>query len=325
MTTQFAESIQAEGTVYFDRLIGGVYQGLQRFPGPVKLETKFTGKTIEVTTKEKGKYNQIIASGAYPEPAELALTLNGVSPASLAMALMGVDAAFSQGSGTVAVELTAKLGRNGEIGKKNIAANSVAVGLKSEEVTVTLTRSSNTATATKTTHGYTSGDKVVISGANEADYNGLHTITVTDADTFTFAVSGTPDTPATGTIKALKMKYVAGTDFSVNHAMGLVYFDPAGTIADAATVVIAASHNAVDARKIVPGTTALVKGRLLFDGKSLLDETPIPLEIYEVSLTSDKAIDWLSDKPIEISLKGRMVTPDGKDGPMEVLTNVTFS
>lgn len=63
-----------------------------------------------------------------------------------------------------------------------------------------ITRSSSTATVTTTApHGLATGDVVVVSGATETEYNGDFSITVTGASTFTYAVSGTPATPATGT------------------------------------------------------------------------------------------------------------------------------
>lgn len=64
-----------------------------------------------------------------------------------------------------------------------------------------ITRSSTTATVTTSTaHGYVTGQKVVISGATQADYNGAFTITVTNATVFTYTVANSPATPATGTI-----------------------------------------------------------------------------------------------------------------------------
>jgi hypothetical protein len=65
-----------------------------------------------------------------------------------------------------------------------------------------ITRSSTTATATATAHGFTTGDQVNIRGADQDDYNGDFLITVVDPDTFTYTVSGSPATPATGTIVA---------------------------------------------------------------------------------------------------------------------------
>lgn len=66
-----------------------------------------------------------------------------------------------------------------------------------------ITRTSTTATVTTTAnHGLTNNDTVVIVGANQNEYNGTYTITVTGVNTFTYTVSGTPATPATGTIQA---------------------------------------------------------------------------------------------------------------------------
>lgn len=68
------------------------------------------------------------------------------------------------------------------------------------QASISITRSGSTATVTHTSHGLTSGDKVLIAGADQDEYNGVKTITVTGASTYTFTVSGTPTTPATGTI-----------------------------------------------------------------------------------------------------------------------------
>ena len=65
-----------------------------------------------------------------------------------------------------------------------------------------VTRSSTTATVTTPVkHGLDDGQKVILTGADQSDYNGEKTITVASDSTFTFTVSGSPTTPATGTIK----------------------------------------------------------------------------------------------------------------------------
>ena len=74
--------------------------------------------------------------------------------------------------------------------------------LGTDQAVANLTRSSTTATATVTAHGYTTGDQVNIRGADQNDYNGDFLVTVVDADTFTYTVAGSPATPATGTIVA---------------------------------------------------------------------------------------------------------------------------
>lgn len=63
---------------------------------------------------------------------------------------------------------------------------------------VSITRSGSTATVSHTAHGIADGKKVLIRGATEQEYNGVHTITVTGPNAYTFAVSGSPATPATG-------------------------------------------------------------------------------------------------------------------------------
>ena len=70
-----------------------------------------------------------------------------------------------------------------------------------------LTSSGTTATCvTATAHGKTTGQSVTIWGADQGDYNGTVTITVTNATTFTYAITqqiASPDVDtATGTIWA---------------------------------------------------------------------------------------------------------------------------
>lgn len=65
-----------------------------------------------------------------------------------------------------------------------------------------ITRSGGTATVTTpVAHGLATGAQVWIFGANQVEYDGVHVVHVTNATHFTFPVSGTPATPATGTLK----------------------------------------------------------------------------------------------------------------------------
>ena len=63
---------------------------------------------------------------------------------------------------------------------------------------VSITSSASTATVTHTAHAMATNDKVLIKGANEIEYNGVFTITKIDANSYSYTVSGTPATPATG-------------------------------------------------------------------------------------------------------------------------------
>ena len=68
-----------------------------------------------------------------------------------------------------------------------------------------LTRSGTTATLVSTgivaLLGLTTGSTIVVSGAAQSSYNGAQQITVVDANTVTYTVTGSPVTPATGTIR----------------------------------------------------------------------------------------------------------------------------
>jgi len=63
-----------------------------------------------------------------------------------------------------------------------------------------LTQLAGTATATVASHGLATNDTVVIAGAAEAGYNGTFTVTVVDANTFTYTVPPLTVSPASGTI-----------------------------------------------------------------------------------------------------------------------------
>lgn len=90
-------------------------------------------------------------------------------------------------------------------------------------VACTINRSGGTATVTltsSTTQGWVIGNTVTISSAQQAAYNGNVLITaIPSATTFQYAVSGTPVTPATGTITATFLGQV-GTPFTVLYYVG---------------------------------------------------------------------------------------------------------
>ena len=87
-----------------------------------------------------------------------------------------------------------------------VLPRAIAIGLRTLDTQSSvsgITRSTSTATVTTASaHGFTTGQRVTIAGANQTEYNGAFTITVTGGTTFTYTVTGTPATPATGTITA---------------------------------------------------------------------------------------------------------------------------
>jgi hypothetical protein len=93
---------------------------------------------------------------------------------------------------------------SGQTNSSIVVLNACLVDGYSGSVSITgITRSSQTATATVSAADglkLKTGQILTISGANESEYNGSFSITVASTTTFTYTVTGTPATPATGTI-----------------------------------------------------------------------------------------------------------------------------
>ena len=96
----------------------------------------------------------------------------------------------------------------------------------------TLTQSAGTATATKTNHGYSDGDPVLIAGADQAGYNGTFNITYVDANTFTYLVDSATVSPATGTITATgyNESYFPAVAYATYQNLDLVLHETNGII-----------------------------------------------------------------------------------------------
>lgn len=68
------------------------------------------------------------------------------------------------------------------------------------EESVTITRTGGTATVSHTAHGMSNNDHCVIRGADQPEYNTAHVISNVSTNAYDYTVSGSPTTPATGTI-----------------------------------------------------------------------------------------------------------------------------
>lgn len=61
----------------------------------------------------------------------------------------------------------------------------------------TITSSNSVATVTCAAHGFSTGDRIQIMNPTQPEYTGIFSVTVVDSNTFTYAVSGNPASPAT--------------------------------------------------------------------------------------------------------------------------------
>lgn len=101
----------------------------------------------------------------------------------------------------------------GDGSQYEVTANATVTAFSGVSIS-SITRSGSTATATTAaSHDLASNVLVTITGANEAEYNVVSSaITVTGVDTFEYEVSGTPASPATGTIVGAWSKAAASVE-----------------------------------------------------------------------------------------------------------------
>lgn len=91
----------------------------------------------------------------------------------------------------------------GETDKLGALLQAVLVDGGTTKSVSSITRSGSTATVTTgSNHNLSTGQMAKIAGAGESEYNGRFVVTVTGSTTFTYTVTGTPSTPASGTITA---------------------------------------------------------------------------------------------------------------------------
>jgi uncharacterized phage protein gp47/JayE len=95
--------------------------------------------------------------------------------------------------------------------------------INTQSIGVTLTRSGAIVSATTVgfpnpSHYFATGDRITISGATETEYNGTFTIIVTSLTTFTYEITGTPSTPASGAILAT-LSFVSATVKSTGYGL----------------------------------------------------------------------------------------------------------
>jgi len=135
--------------------------------------------------------------------AELGVSINEFS----ADATLGGD--FSRDA-AVPTQLAVKTYVDGQVGA-GIVRSSPTIGVS------LLTSSGTTATVTSfVANNVYLGDQIVVSGANQANYNGTFTVTAVNATakTFAYTMTGTAVSPATGTITVERKQKVA-TDLDI--------------------------------------------------------------------------------------------------------------
>lgn len=243
-----------KGDLLFKRKIKNVLQPSVDL-GAVELSMKMNSKDLEILGKGRNNYLQPTDFTSITQAPELNISFGNITPRSLAIAVQGTQAPFTQAAGTAVDEVvTANKGGYADLAFRNIAGTGITV---------------------KNSAGSTT--------------------------------------------------YVKDTDYTIDYSTGQLLVLDTSTITDLQSLKVSYTYNAVSAQKIMGLTEGALRGEYLLKGINVFDDSEIEIKIWDAAVSSDGAIDWLSDKPIEVKLKGKMVVPTGRSSAFEILTAITNS
>jgi hypothetical protein len=109
--------------------------------------------------------------------------------------------------------------------------------------------------------------------------------------------------------------YVENTDYEINYALGLFRAIPAGAVTEAEALHVDYNCAAYAGWKVQGVTSPTATGRLILDGRNLINNKSVRLEAYHLLLVADGDFNIMSDNLAEYSFSGRMSTPSGKTEP----------
>jgi hypothetical protein len=112
--------------------------------------------------------------------------------------------------------------------------------------------------------------------------------------------------------------FVKGTDYEVNYAFGWIKALATGNIDADQPLKVTATSNAITGTKIQGSVNAQLRTQVKFDGKNFVDGAPVDAEVYEAVLTPSDEFDFLADDWGQLTLTGKMTTPQGRTEPYVV-------
>jgi hypothetical protein len=213
ITSGTGKTLAFSGTGYL-QLDGETADNIAVNSGDVYLEsaTNLTGMTITDDLRIDTGANStltfdamVISGNVWNDDASHTLTINATNGSSMTAGDPGVGNGQTNVINAVTLTITVTDINGAVIENARVLLEANTGGPAPSGDTVTITRSGTTASVSHTAHGMSNGDKVVIRDANEEDYNGVFTISNVTTNGYDYTVSGSPTTPATGTIKATQV------------------------------------------------------------------------------------------------------------------------
>jgi len=107
--------------------------------------------------------------------------------------------------------------------------------------------------------------------------------------------------------------YTLGDDYELNADLGMYRALTTGDIVEGEDLQVDFAHAAItDGWAIDGGTKASIRVRVLLDGENIATGELLTGWFWDVMLTPDQELDFLSDELVEIGLTGSMMKPDDK-------------
>lgn len=109
--------------------------------------------------------------------------------------------------------------------------------------------------------------------------------------------------------------YDEGTDYDINHTVGMIMAKPGGAIADDAALKVNYDYEAWTGTVITGSTQPTIRVAILLDGRNHDTGEDGILEVDEVTITPEGGMNFIKTDFGEVKFKGSMKTLAGKDGP----------
>lgn len=168
------------------------------------------GHAIEIDTATTYTFTNLDFSGYGADTTDSAALDVTASSGTVTINIQGgTTPTYKTAGATVVIQNTVTVSVNAKDANDSTNINGARVLLEADTggalpvaESVTITRVTTTASVSHTAHGLSNGAVVAIRGADQIDYNGIKTISNVTTNAYDFTVSGSPTTPATGTITA---------------------------------------------------------------------------------------------------------------------------
>ena len=337
MATEKTQDMLLEGTLELKLRNQATPQGWRKVEGIAQLELTQKADLIDApASKDRGSYGMIPNSVAKPKPIELKIKLTRTKAPALAFALMSAQTTGSQSAASLTDQhVTVILDQGVEVGKRLVTAGSVTVksiipahlALIAGTVAPTTEGTNGNYYLNTTDHKLygpkaagvwgtgaipselsTATGKTLLSGVADPTSEGADTnwyVNTVNYKVFGPKATTWPTGTALAGVVAVAVTFAEGADYEFDYQSGTLTALTGGEIADGETVHFGGAHPALTWNAIAAAENIQWLCMLRLIGTNLADSSFIELEIPEALITADSAIDFMSDKHVDLSFSGR--------------------